>query len=358
LCSNCNQRMTGDALWCQACGFYSSLGTFVETQVEDTRSAADEAVYTRDWIRCAVAGSIVILLVSGCSIAARFLTAAYSAERFWYSIPQVGVGCVMLLSAHLAASVWGLLHASDVRITAIVTNPIDLWRVTFEQLPKSWRRLSIGGGGLLAILLGLTVVEGVTLSHLTGTRSIPPKPKLFSSLVGQATAAARAQADGQPQPQSLEEAIEQFADQGEEFTEGAIDDIAAFNPWDKNSVDEEDEAGETESEDADAVRPEVTVTCVIVGYTVGDNGRIHELLTAAMHRGRLTYAATVSDGVKERLPVTVAKQLQQLVQKKPPIVCPTAGRKVVWVRPAATCQIDCRGVRLNGELVGAVFGDS
>jgi hypothetical protein len=172
----------------------------------------------------------MILLVSGCSIAARFLTAPYSAERFWYSLAQVGVGCVMVLSAHLTAWIWGLLHTDDVRIADVVMSPIDLWRVICEQLPNSWRRLSIGGGGLLAVLLGLTVVEGVTLSHLTGTRSIPPK--LFNSLVGQATAAARSQADGQPQPQSLEEAIEQFADQGEEFTESD----RTVNWWEPCSV--------------------------------------------------------------------------------------------------------------------------
>jgi len=183
-CSNCNQLMIGEEFWCQSCGYYRALGTFVEIQAEKSRSAADEAAYTRDWIRCAAAASIMILLVAGCSVAARLLTAPYSVERFWYSLAQVGVGCVMVLSAHIAAWTWGLLNADDVRIADVVTNPIDLWRVTMEQLPKSWRRLSIGGGGLLAIILGLTIVEGVTLGHLTGTRAIPPKPQLLNSVVG------------------------------------------------------------------------------------------------------------------------------------------------------------------------------
>jgi hypothetical protein len=273
----------------------------------------------------------------------------YSSDRFWYSLAQVGCGSVMALSAHLAAWVWGLLNADDVGIPDVVTNPIDLWRVTVEQLPNSWRRMTIGGGGLLTIILGLTIVDGVTLGHLNGERSIPPKPKLLASVVGQVTAAGRAQADSQQQPESLEEAIEQFGDQGEEFTKDSAEDGWADNPWDDEKVAGKDKA---------AVPPEVTVTCVIVGYTVDDRNRIDGLLTAAMHRGRVTYAATITDGVNERLPVDLVQQLRRLVQEKPPIPCPTGERKVFWVRPAATCRIDCRGASKNGELVDPALSES
>ncbi len=357
-CSNCQQLMTGEDFWCQSCGYYRALGTFVETPTEESRSDSDEAAYTRDWIRCAAAASIMIVLVVGCSVAARLLTAQYSAERFWYSLAQVSVGCAMALSAHIAAWVWGLLNADDVRIADLVINPIDLWRVTMDQLPKSWRRMSIGGGGLLAILLGLTIVEGVTLGHLTGTRDIPPKPQLLRSVVAQATAAGRAQDDGQSQPQTLEEAIEKFADQGLESTEGVAEDDRAYNPWDDVTEDGKDDDSKTNERDETPAEPEVVVKCVIVGYTVDDKGRVDGLLTAAMYRGRLTYAATVIDGVSERLPASLTQQLKQLIQGKSPIECPAGQRKVVWVRPAATCRIRCHGVGQNGELVGPVFSES
>lgn len=363
LCPNCNRLMTGEALWCQACGYYRSLGTFVKSQKENSSSAAAEAAYTREWILCATGSSILIVLVTVASVTARFATEPYSGERFWYSVAQIGVGLLMALSAHVVAWIWGLVNTNDIRIQDVVVNPIDVWRVTVEELPRSWRRLSIGVAGLLAVILGVTVVEGVTMAHVIGNRAAPKKPKLLNSLVGQATAAGKAQAEGQPQPQTLEEAIEQFADQGEEITgdlDEAPNESLAYNPWGdeakSDAADEEQQTDDKPVESAPAATPDVTVKCVVVGYTQNEDGTISEVIVAAIHRGRLTWAATVNDGVKERMSLSLARQISELTQPRPSIKCPIGERKVVWVRPKATCRINCVGVRTNGELVGPVFG--
>lgn len=362
LCPNCNRLMTGEAMWCQPCGFYRSLGTFVETQEENSSSVAVEAAYTRDWIHCAVGSSALIVLVTVASVTARFATEPYSGERFWYSVAQIGVGLLLALSAHVAAWIWGLLNTNDIKICDVVVNPIDVWRVTVEELPRSWRRLSIGAAGLLAVILGVTVVEGVTMAHVIGNRAIPKQPKLLNSLVAQANAAGQAQAEDQPQPQTLEEAIEQFAGQGEEITgdlDAAPDDSLAFNPWGdkaKTNAADDEKADEKPVDSAPAATPDVTVKCVVVGYTQNEDGRINEVIVAAIHRGRLTWAATVSDGVKERMSLSLARQISGLTQPLPSIKCPIGERKIVWVRPKATCEINCVGVRTSGELVGPVFG--
>lgn len=357
LCPNCNLLMTGDASWCQACGYYRSLGTVVQATAERSTSASTEEAYTRDWIRCAVGSSIMILLVISCSLTGRFMTAAYSAERFWFSVAQIGFGGLLLVTSHVISWIKGIISTEELKALDVLVNPIDIWRVTVEELPKSWRRVALGSSGLLAVILGFTVVEGVTLAHLTGNRAAPEKPKLLKSLVGQATKAGQAQ--DQSKAQTLEEAIEEFADTGEDLTgdaEALAEQQQGYNPWEEDGAPTDEEEGDEEPAEVEpAARPTVKVKCVIVGYTADDSGAISELIVAAIHRGRLTWAATVNDGIAERMPLGLSDELSDLIRPKPAVACPIGDRKVTWVQPKATCHIKCVGVRTNGELVGAVF---
>ena len=364
LCPNCNLLMTGDASWCQACGYYRSLGTVVTATAERNSSANTEEVYTRDWIHCAVGTSVLVLLVIITSLVGRFVTDAYTADRFWFSVVQIGVGAIMALTAHVTAWIKGLINTEELKALDLLVNPIDIWRVTIEELPKSWRRLALGASGLLAVILGFTVVEGVTISHLTGKRAVPEKPRVLNALVNQATRAGRARAQTQPQAQTLEEAIEQFADTGEELTGdfeafGEQAEPEGYNPWGEDAAGTEEDNEDSEDEPAEevqpAARPDVKVKCVIVGYTVDDAGGLSELIVAAMHRGRLTWSANVSDGVSQRVPEGLIDELAALIRPRPSVSCPIGDRQVTWVRPQITCHIKCVGVRTSGELVGAVF---
>ncbi len=353
--------MASDDSWCQACGFYRAVGAFVDAPPEEAQSEDSEPALSLEWLHCIIGVTVPLLAVVASSVTGRLMTDPNTAARFWYSTGQIGIGFVMAVSAHIAAWIYGLRHSDSIRVQDIVLDPVDIWRCTLEKLPESWCRFTIGFNGLIAVILGFTVVEGLSLNQLTPPARKSPKPQLMNKIVSAVTAAGETQAGDESQ--TLEEAIEEFTTEDDDIDVGLEagssekeERLAQYNPWDDLAANNSKVLEPVE--EREDIIPDGPLKCVIIGYSMDDGGNIDQLLVARMHRGKLTYVGTVADGVRGQLEFTLQGRLRRLVQETPSINCPESERETLWVRPAATCSVTCEKIDGNGQLVGPVFGET
>jgi ATP-dependent DNA ligase len=99
------------------------------------------------------------------------------------------------------------------------------------------------------------------------------------------------------------------------------------------------------------VKPPPCVPAVVIGYLPGREG-VRGLLVAALHRGRLAYAAELRRGLGGPVRRRLAGLLAGRVRPRPAVPCPGRG---VWVEPEVYCRVRCLGWTPAGRLRGARF---
>lgn len=355
-CPKCFGPLDADTFWCRAC-YFKQLNEPDNPAPVQSAVAAGEVLPVNS-VRCAAAFVVSLLSVVTLSVLSHSLFAPGSAERFWYSVCQVATGTIAFVASHFASYVHGLRYTDDVDVGDVLNNPLGVWRSAIADLPDSWKRVTTGVAGMLAVFLGVTIVDGVSIDHLIGERDFPGRPNVLNFFVEQAAQSGKheaAQSD-----MSLEQAIEEFAGHGTAVASdsaGTTESVEVHDasesdvkPYDPRNTDH----GERHRPDV-TTRPAKRLRCVILGFVPGGADGVSGLALGAIFNGRLQFAGIVTHGVEANITDTDVERLGELLQTAPSIPCSVGDIPIFWVRPAVTCDVKCRTVNADGQLVGPVF---
>ena len=341
-CEKCNAPIKSDVVSiCRSCGWYSSLGTFVEldpnwdTSEEDEPteavSVAPQKSHVRVWLDLMPRWSWVMiacaLVVVVESVVVRFATPPGSSLRTVWSLSQLALGFFAVVGCHVFNFLVLATEDADFGALDLILKPFKLWAKAVRNLPTRLWVANSAVCGLTAMIMSFLVIGGLPYERLWdwGFQE-PVKQNLMGAVMDRAKQIEATNDD-------LEESIGDFA--GSQDTEGV-----------------EVKAPEKPREKAD---------CVILGYQLDRDGRLSSLLLGTAHRNRLIPAGRVSpempDGERSDLLATL-----EAIKRRDPFIAIEA--EATWVEPRLTCRVTY-GERLKGgrlrdlkwdTLLGAMKG--
>lgn len=324
VCEKCQSpiRTKGMAV-CPRCGYYPSLGIFVEVapcdaELDDPSAAlkprpSHVEVWSRlipGWGWRLLASSVAVVLLS---VAVRVLTVSGSVRTTW-SVTQLIGGIVLTVVCHLAAFMWLLSREYDLGLTDVLIKPLKIWLRVCSDLPRRFWILNTANVGLTAALSAALIIGGIPYERLWdwGFKA-PPKQNLMGALMAKAQK-AEGNNDG------LEKAVEDFAGS-----------TAGFE-----SQEKKDKVARMKAD------------CVIIGYTPRREGKATQLWLASEFKGRLAFVGRVTPRVDEQQIEELLAKLGEMHTIRPLVTAPGEPQ---WVRPAMTCRITFAERDAGGRFV-------
>ena len=324
-CEKCGAPIAGhESLACRQCGWYASIGSFVEidkswelaTDPEmATESSADQTKLPQwAWILMGCIAGVIIE-----SVAIRLLTVEGSILRTNWSLTQLYCGTGLFAACHTIAFALLMKATSDTNLTDIFLHPIQSWSLVLREMPKRQWVCYAGFSGITAAFMSIIVIGGLPYERLLdwGTKP-PPKQSLLGAVMSQAQ---KIEADDN---KSLEESIADFAG-----SQNLDDDGKKKKPKPKPM-------------------PRVEEDCIILGYQVTSDGLIYSLLLGGEHYGKLVYSGKVSLKIPVEENRKLAEELTALKSHRPYIKVPVDEAR--WVRPQYVCRVSYRRKGKQGGL--------
>jgi hypothetical protein len=150
-CNHCQAPLANGQTLCRKCGFYATLNTFVEVEAESPVAAGDAVAQPKShvdiwrslipaWGWALIAGVLALLAIS---VAARMLTPIGRPRAIW-TYAQFGIGAAALVVAHVACYLFAIMHDSTLNFLDFVLKPFTVWSASCQDLPKSFKRVSLG----------------------------------------------------------------------------------------------------------------------------------------------------------------------------------------------------------------------
>ena len=331
-CEKCGAALsTKESLACRQCGWYASIGSYVEIDksweaASDPEMAADQDVIAEEKARIplwayVLSGCVTAVIVE--SLAARLITYEGSAVRTHWSLTQLFVGFVAFAICHTYSFILVLKNEADIKLLDYILRPIKSWSMIFRELPaRSWA-CYCGMSGLMAVAMSILVIGGIPYERLLDWNI---KEKAKFNLMG--AIMEQAQNNAKDDEKSLEEAIGDFAGKA------GLDDEKGKKPE----------------------KPRLKQDCIIIGYMANQAGEIQTLLLAAEHYAKLRYAGNVrvTDLPEDELHV-LARNLAANQTHKPFVRISIDG--ATWVKPKYLCRVSYRRRGKQGGLYGAKIED-
>jgi hypothetical protein len=314
---------------CRSCGWYPSLGTFVELD-PNWETALDEPTPTKSeqpkshlrvwidliprWGWIVIASVFVVLLES---VVARLATPAGSSLRTAWSLTQLAIGIIAVVVCHIFNFMLLAADDADVGLLDLLLKPIRLWTRTCQQLPKRLWFFNTLVCGLVAAILSPLVIGGIPYERFWdwGFKQ-PVKQDLMGAVMDRAK-----QLKSQNGSDDLEEAIGDFAGKG-----GLDPDAPKPEP----------------------AKPKKKVDCVVLGYQLDRDGRLTTLLLGTAHRSQLVFAGRVEPKLSDKEKADLVATLKPLVIQQPFISIPT--ENVSWVKPKYACRVTYSEQLKSGSL--------
>ena len=329
-CEKCSKPLnTQDNLACVHCGWYASIGSFVEidrsweascdptVEDEDEQDKSAVAIPTWAWI---VGACVLAVFVE--SVAGRVLTPSGSAARTSWSLTQLTLGAFGLLVGHLLCFYRLLSDKTETQMLDVVTSPLKCWFHAAGFLPERQWQLHVAASGLMAIVMSLLVLDGIPYHRLWDWGiEAPPEQSLMAAVMSEAQK-IEGDEDG------LEEAVEGFA--------GSQD---------------LDELGEGAGEDGPVERQ--FTDCVILGFQTGENGLVYSLILGVELNTKLVYAARVNPQLPDAELKSLTATLAAWKTRKPYIKVELENAH--WVVPKQVCRVSYLRQGEHGWLYGAEF---
>lgn len=329
-CEKCDAPIKSDVVTiCRQCGWYASLGTFVEidqnweTVTDDTvrnPEPAPEKSHLRVWIELVpqwgwvILASALIVVVE--SIVARLVTPADGTLRTTWSLTQLTLGIIAAIACHIFNFVVLATEDADFGVMDILLKPLKLWIRAVDRLPTRLWVANMAVCGVVAAAMSMLVIGALPYERLWDWGfEQPVKQELMGAVMDRAK-----QIDSRTD--DLEEAIGDFAGK-----EGMDEDGGSFKM-----------TPEKHREKAD---------CIILGYSVDRAGRLDTVVLGAVHRGKLTFAGRVSPEMSEEARSSLLVELMAIKTLQPFIV---AEANATWVKPKFTCRVTYGEKLRNGQL--------
>jgi hypothetical protein len=318
-CEKCQARLISDVVSiCRHCGWYASLGQFVEVdpdwEIESEPGSvavevAPQPSHLQVWLRLlprwswAIIASVLFVIVE--SVAARFATPADSWIRTTWSLSQLAIGFAAVVGCHIFNFLTIVADDADVGLLDLLLKPLKLWGRAIGHLPSRLWVVNTAISGLTAAVLSVLVIGGIPYDRLWdwGLKQ-PVKQDLMGAVMEQV----------------------QKVDGKEEDLEKSINDFAGKKGDDPNDKPK-----------ADPPKPKKNADCVILGYVLDHDGRLSSLVLGTADAGHLVYAGNVTpnlpaDGMKQLL-----ETLKSIVSLRPLIY---VDYEAIWVQPKLTCRVN------------------
>lgn len=321
-CEKCEARLVSDVVSiCRRCGWYASLGQFVEVDPDweidsEPESAAAEIEaaprpsHLQVWLGLlprwswAIIASVLFLVIE--SVVARFATPADSWIRTTWSLSQLTIGLLAAFGCHIFNFLIIVGDDADVGLLDLLLKPLKLWGRAIENLPTRLWVVNAAVSGLVAAALSLLVIGGIPYDRLWdwGVKQ-PPKQDLMAAVMNQVQ-----QLDDGKGSDDLEKSINDFA--GKEGDEQPA----------KPKVD--------------PPKPQQNADCVILGYVPDKDGRVATLVLGTASSGQLVYAGNVAPKLADDEMKVLAESLKSIESNRPII---RLEYEATWVQPKYTCQV-------------------
>ncbi len=199
-CEKCEAPLkSGVVTICRSCGWYASLGTFVEldpsweTALEEpvTTTSAEPTSHLRVWFNLiprwgwVVIGSVFVVIAE--SVVSRLITPSGSTLRTTWSLTQLAFGAVTVVVCHVFNFLKLAADDADIGLLDLLLKPLRLWARTCQNLPKRLWFFDAVVCGLTAIVMSLVVIGGIPYERLWdwGFQE-PPKQNLMGAVMDRA----------------------------------------------------------------------------------------------------------------------------------------------------------------------------
>ena len=330
-CEKCNAQLKSDVVTiCRRCGWYPSLGTFVEvdpnwetdTETDEPDAETPQKSHVQVWLELlprwawVIIGSVLAVVAE--SIVARLVTPAGSGLRTAWSLSQLLAGVLIAAGCHIFNFLVCAADDADFGVMDLFLKPLKLWIRAAQNLPTRLWVTNSAACGLTAALMSVVVIGGLPYERLWdwGFQE-PVKQDLMGAVMDRAK-----QLDSRNGADNLEDAVGDFA--GSQDVDPGADSVKPKPPKPRSKAD-----------------------CVILGYLVDRDGRLTTLLLGAAHRSQLIYAGRVTPQLPDDELRSLLKSLEAVKSLVSFIPMET---KATWVKPKYACRVTF-GERLkNGQL--------
>lgn len=329
-CEKCHAPLKSEVVTiCRQCGWYPSLGTFVEVDA-DWETAVDDAAPAKPQPKpthLQVWGNLVprwgwimigsVLFVVAESVAVRFATPLGSSLRSLWSIGQLLVGLVAVVGCHFFNFLLQVADNADTGLLDIFLKPLRLWTRTYSGLPKRLWLVNAPICGIVAVVMSLAVIGGISYDRLWdwGFKQ-PPKQNLMGAVMDRVK-----EMEGKDGADNLEDAVKDFA--GTQDTDA------------KDSKKEED-------------KPKQNSDCIILGYQLDRDGKISSLVLGTAYHSQLVLAGTVTPKLSDDDAKELLTSLEAIKADHPFITVNTVS--AFWVNPKFTCRVMSTEQQKDGKL--------
>ena len=335
-CEKCQAPMTSDVVAiCRDCGWYASLGTFVEVDPNwETHQDADEPAapaprpsHLKVWLDLlprwswVIIGTVLAIVVE--SVLVRLATPAGSGLRTAWSLGQLVAGISAFLGAHIFNFVVLSADDADFGVMDLALKPLKLWIRAGKELPTRLWVVNTAASGVTAATMSVLVIGGIPYERLWDWGFEPPvKQELMGAVMDRVK-----ELDNRKGADNLEDAIGDFA--------GTQDGLT------------------------DPPEPRHKADCVVLGYQVDREGRLKVLVLGTTHLGRLVYAGNVTPKMPNEERAMLLQQLARIKAGAPLI--PIQSDSTVWVKPKYTCRVSCAHKEMGrlseiewGQMLGSI----
>ncbi|HEX5470749.1 MAG TPA: hypothetical protein VFW73_02630, partial [Lacipirellulaceae bacterium] len=192
-CEKCDTPLKWDMVSvCRKCGWYPSLGRFVEVDPdwetdEESEAAPDEKpqlTHVGVWLNLLprwawiIIASVAFVVIE--SVVARLITPVGSSMRTVWSIGQLAIGLIALVGCHVFNFLVLAADDAEFGILDILLKPVKLWLRAVQQLPTRLWVADAAASGFVAAVLSLVVIGGIPYDRLWdwGFKE-PPKQNLM-----------------------------------------------------------------------------------------------------------------------------------------------------------------------------------
>jgi hypothetical protein len=324
-CEKCDAPIKSDVVSiCRKCGWYASLGTFLEVdpnwETTDEEQAVAAAVpqksHVRVWLDLiprwgwVIIASALAVVVE--SVVARLVTPEGSSLRTAWSLSQLMLGILIALGCHIFNFLVAAAENADFGVMDMILKPVKLWAYAVRSLPNRLWVANSAVCGVVAALMAVLIIGGIPYERFWdwGFKQ-PPKQNLMGAIMDRAK-------DLDSPDQTLEEAMGDFAG--------------------KAGVD---------GENVKPQKPRRKVDCVIIGYQTDRDGRLDMLVLATVNGKKLMPVGTVRPEMSEREKSDLLEMLRAIHRHDPFVA---AEADAIWVEPKIACRISY-GERLKGGML-------